>query len=795
MNETQTRLDKIDPALKAAGWSVVEGSHIIVEYPITKGRVSKSVAPKPLKADYILSYKGVKLAVVEAKSDEKDVSEAVPQAKQYAQMLDIRFTYATNGDAIYAIDMLTGEEGEVDEYPTPQELWTRTLGDADEWRDRFNEQPLFTNGTKSPRYYQEIAINRTLRAIADGRNRILLTLATGTGKTFIAFQIAWKLFQTRWNVRKTDTRPRILFLADRNVLANQAYNGFFGFAPDALVRITPDSIRKKGGVPTNGSVFFSIFQTFMTDDGTDYRFGEYPRDFFDLVIIDECHRGGARDESNWRRILEYFDSAVQIGLTATPRRDINADTYDYFGKPVYQYSLKQGIADGFLTPFRHRKMQSTIDDYIYSPEDEVISGEVDKHKVYREADFYNGNIQIRQRDEARVREFMSHIGRDEKTLVFCATQDHAGQVRDMINRLHKGNPLYAVRVTANDGDRGEQYLSEFQDNEKTIPTILTTSQKLSTGVDALNVRNIVLMRPVNSRIEFKQIIGRGTRLYDGKYFFTIYDFVKAYENFQDPEWDGEPVCPRCGNNPCTCEGVVVTGGGEGGEDNPQPPKPPCPVCGQRPCVCPKPPCPVCGQYPCVCPKPEKLEIRLSDGRARKIKFISDTMFFDAKGNPVATDDFIREMFGTMPQFFASAEELRELWASPKTREELLERLADAGYGADTLNALRPIIDAEDCDLLDVLEYIAFNVEPVKRAERVQRVQPYIATLTFKQQDFVSYLSTLYINVGYEELGSSKLAEVLKMKYGSTMDGITALGGMDAAKSTFNNFQRQLYTQA
>lgn len=790
MNESQTRLEKIDPALRRVGWGVVEDSHISVEYPITNGRVSKSVAPKPLKADYVLWYKGVKLGVVEAKSDEKDYSEAVPQAKKYAQMLDVRYSYATNGDKIYAMDMQTGTEDFIEEYPTPQELWQWTFGDCNEWRDKFYEQPLFSNGTKRPRYYQEIAINRTLTAIANGKNRILLTLATGTGKTFIAFQIAWKLFQTKWNVRKTDNRPRILFLADRNTLADQAFNGFFGFQQDALVRITPEAIKKKGAVPTNGSVFFSIFQTFMTDDGQSYRFGEYPKDFFDLVIIDECHRGGANDESNWRSILEYFDGAVQIGLTATPKRTNNADTYRYFGNPIYQYSLKQGIADGFLTPFRHRKMQSTIDDYMYSPEDEILSGEVEKGKVYKEEDFYKGNIKIKQRDEARVKEFMNLINPDEKTIVFCATQDHAGQIRDMINRLHKGNPNYAVRVTANDGDIGEMFLKEFQDNEKTIPTILTTSQKLSTGVDALNVRNIVLLRPVKSMIEFKQIIGRGTRLYDGKYYFTIYDFVKAYENFQDPEWDGEPVCPKCGNNPCTCE----EGEDEGGDDDKggTPKVKVCPVCGKRPCICPKPPCPVCGQRPCVCPKPEKLEIRLSNGTVRKIKFTKYDMFFDANCQPVSAEDFIKEMFGNMPEFFSSLDDLKEKWSSPKTREELLAKLADAGYSKETLENIRTVIDAEDSDIFDVLEYVAYNIEPINRTERVEKTKPYVLTLSSQQQDFVNYVSELYISVGYEELGASKLPEILKMKYGTAADGITKLGGLEMAKNTYNDYQKSLY---
>ena len=779
MNESQTRLEKIDVAIKQAGWGVVEESRIIVEYPIAKGRISKSMAPKPLKADYILVYKGVKLAVVEAKSDEKDVSEGVAQAKLYAKMLDIRFTYATNGDKIYAMDMHTCEEGEVMSFPSPQDLWAWTLGDSDEWRDKFYEQPLFSNGTKSPRYYQEIAINKTLAEIAKGRNRILLTLATGTGKTYIAFQIAWKLFQTRWNVKKTGNRPRILFLADRNTLANQAFNGFFGFAPDALVRIKPDSIRKSGKVPTNGSVFFTIFQTFMTGQGENYFFGEYPKDFFDLIIIDECHRGGAKDESSWRGILEYFDSAVQLGLTATPRREINADTYRYFGEPVYQYSLKQGISDGFLTPFRHCMMRGTIDDYIYSPEDEILSGEVDEGRVYNEVDFYLGNITIKQRDEARVKEFMSHINPNEKTIVFCATQNHAGQVRDMINRLHKGNPYYAVRVTANDGEIGETFLREFQDNEKTIPTILTTSQKLSTGVDALNVRNIVLLRPVKSMIEFKQIIGRGTRLYEGKYFFTIYDFVRAYENFQDAAWDGEPVCPHCGNEPCTCKDSDYTSIPEERED--------IPAVGDMEV-----------NYQADSKeveereKPQKLEIRLSDGRARRIKYIKADMFWGADGKPVAAEDFLREMFGAMPDFFSTAEELREKWATPKTREELLEKMSEAGYGIDVLKQVRKLVDAEDSDLLDVLEYIAYQTEPMERRERVRKVETFKRSLSAVEQDFVSYIIDLYLRAGVEELGTKKLPEIIKLKYGSLVDGTSTLGSIDVARNAFLNLQQCLY---
>lgn len=786
MNESQTRLDKIDPKLRAAGWSNVEESRIMTEFRITNGRISRSSNPKPLKADYVLVYKGVKLAVVEAKSDEKDVAEGVAQAKQYASMLDIRYAYATNGDRIYAIDMAQGKEGEVTDYPSPEQLWAWTFGETNEWRDRFYEQPLFSNGTKQVRYYQEIAINKALEAIARGQNRILLTLATGTGKTFIAFQICYKLFQSRWNVRKTGNRPRILFLADRNILADQAFNGFFGFQQDALVRITPKDVRKDGKVPTNGSIFFSIFQTFMTDDGKQYTFGQYPKDFFDLVIIDECHRGGANDESSWREIMNYFSSAVQIGLTATPRRDVNADTYRYFGEPVYQYSLKQGIADGFLTPFRHCKMQGTIDDYIYSPEDEVISGEVEEGKVYTEEDFYRGNITIKERDMSRVREFMKYIGDNEKTLVFCATQSHAAQIRDMINQVHGGNPHYAVRVTANDGALGEQFLKEFQDNEKTIPTVLTTSQKLSTGVDALNIRNIVLLRPIRSMIEFKQIIGRGTRLFEGKYYFTIYDFVKAYENFQDPTWDGEPVCPHCGNTPCTCgepeepgDEEIPEGDSKVKDRKPEPGKQ-----GK--------PCEKCGQYPCVCEKPEKLEIRLSDGRTRRIRYIKSDMFWDADGKPISAEDFLKGMLGELPHFFADIHELQEKWATPSTRDALLSQLDEAGYGKEVLKQIRTLIDAEGSDLLDVLEYIAYNIEPMERSERVKKTTDFVASLTSEQQEFVDYIINLYLKEGVEELGMDKLPTIVQMKYGSIPDGMSRLGGVNIAKNTFVNFQKSLY---
>ncbi|MEJ0015345.1 MAG: DEAD/DEAH box helicase family protein [Acetobacteraceae bacterium] len=554
MNEAETRAELIDPALKAAGWGVVEASRVRREV-ITLGRLQGAgVRAAQDIADYVLTYRNHKLAVIEAKRRDLADTEGIGQAKKYAEKLQTRFAYSTNGAGIYQVDMTTGVEQYVTQFPTPDELWNRVFAERNVWRDRFAAIPFEDKGGYwQARYYQDIAIRRVLEAIAAGQDRILLTLATGTGKTFIAFQLAWKLFQSRWNLAdrrregEPTRRPRILFLADRNILADQAYNAFSAFPEDALVRIDPEIIRKKGRVPKNGNIFFTIFQTFMT--GRDAAgqptpsYGDFPSDFFDFIVIDECHRGGAKDEGDWRHILNHFAPAVQLGLTATPKRRANADTYAYFGEPVYIYSLKDGINDGFLTPFKVQQIATTLDDYVYTSDDEVIEGEVEHGRRYTESDF-NRIIEITARERHRVKLFIDMIDQRQKTLVFCATQDHAGAVRDLVNQMKTSKePNYCVRVTARDGALGDQFLRTFQDNEKTIPTILTTSQKLSTGVDARNVRNIVLMRPINSMIEFKQIIGRGTRLFDGKDYFTIYDFVRGYEHFSDPEWDGEPMEP------------------------------------------------------------------------------------------------------------------------------------------------------------------------------------------------------------------------------------------------------------
>ena len=787
MNEAETRAELIDPALAAAGWGVVEGSKILREYRITAGRIEgRGRRGKADIADYVLVYRNMKLAVVEAKAEDEELTEGVGQAKDYARKLAIRHTYATNGRGIYAINMQAGQEGEIATYPTPDELWAMTFAEANAWRDRFADVPYEDKGGSHPgRYYQDIAIERVMQAIADDRQRILLTLATGTGKTFIAFQIAWKLFHSRWNLsREATRRPRILFLADRNILANQAYNAFSAFPEDALVRIDPADIRKKGKVPKNGSLFFTIFQTFLSGPNDSPYFGDYPPDFFDFIIIDECHRGGANDESNWRGILDYFSPAVQLGLTATPRRKDNVDTYAYFGDPVYIYSLKDGINDGFLTPFRLKQIATTLDEYIYTPDDTVVEGEIEAGKRYEEADF-NRILEIKEREKKRVEVFLSQIHPNEKTLVFCANQAHALAVRDLINQLKTSkDPNYCQRVTADDGALGEQYLRDFQDNEKTIPTILTTSQKLSTGVDARNVRNIVLMRPVNSMIEFKQIIGRGTRLYDGKDYFTIHDFVKAHIHFSDPEWDGEPaepeVCEKCGSNPCQCE-------------NPAPKA--CSTCGKRPCECPKEICPVCGRVQCLCEKRKKTKVKLADGKERSIQHMMSTTFWHPDGTPMSSQQFLEQLFGRLPEFFASEDELRAIWSAPGTRYRLLEGLAEAGFGNEQLAEMQKIIDAENSDLFDLLAHVAYAKAPLTREVRAANAMVYINTrFSAKQQVFLDFVLQHYIAEGVEELDQQKLTPLLRLKYGAIQDAVADLGQPEEIGMTFASFQQYLYAE-
>ena len=774
MNEAETRAELIDPKLKACGWGVVEDSKILREYNITAGKIQTGgIRGKKTIADYILVYKGIKLAVIEAKSNDLGVGEGVAQAKQYAEKLALDTTYSTNGKEIYSICMKTGAEGIVANYLSPEELWNKTFAEVNEWREKFANVPFEDkSGSWQLRYYQEIAVKNTLEALALGKERILLTLATGTGKTAIAFQIAWKLFQTRWNLKRDgNRRPRILFLADRNILADQAFNSFSAFPEDALVRISPKEISKKGTVPTNGSIFFTIFQTFMS--GTDSEgkpapyFGAYPSDYFDFIIIDECHRGGANDEGNWRAILNYFSPAVQLGLTATPKRKDNVDTYKYFGEPVYIYSLKEGINDGFLTPFKVKRIKTTMDDYTYTNDDQIIEGEVEQGKTYFEKDF-NRIIEIKAREAKRVQIYLEDANQNEKAIIFCANQEHASAIRDLVNQYKSStNPNYCVRVTANDGEIGEQFLREFQDNEKTIPTILTTSQKLSTGVDARNIRNVVLMRPVNSMIEFKQIVGRGTRLFDGKEFFTIYDYVDAFHHFSDPEWDGEPLEPGEGSEPLAAKPPKQPKESEESNQDDEKKE-----------------------------KRKRIKIKLRDGKEREIQSMISTSFWNADGKPISAQEFLNNLFGELPNLFKSEEELRTIWSNPLTRKVLLENLEKVGFPKSDLLVVQQLVSMEKSDLFDVLEYVFNgNYNSLTREQRVEASKATIfAILNDNQKEFIEFVLAKYVETGVDELDQEKLPILLTNKYQSLEDAKEVLGTAADISKLFIEFQKYLYDE-
>ncbi len=762
-SEADTRANRIDPALRDAGW--VQG--MVRREVIAKGRIVQGGRRvNPMKSDYVLHFRGQKLAAIEAKAAGILTAEGVGQAKEYAQRLNAPFAYATNGLTWYEIDM-KGGEAEVAGPPSPQSLWDRAFAVPNAWRDRFGAVPFETGGGKwEPRYYQHNAIAAALEAIALGKARILLTLATGTGKTNIAFQMCWKLFHAKWNLGgKPTRRPRILFLADRNILASQAMNSFGAFETGACFRLEPKDIAKRGAVQKNASIIFTIFQTLSTGDEGAEAFRQYPPDFFDFIIIDECHRGGANAEGSWRAIMEYFAPAVQLGLTATPKRRDNVDTYAYFGEPVYTYSLREGIEDGYLTPFRVRQFSSTLDSYQFDGADKVLAGAPDDETTYEEKDF-NRLIQIKERELHRVRTFLSEINRNEKTLVFCSTQSHAALIRDLINQEVKhSDPFYCVRVTSNDGAEGERQLEQFQLPAKTIPTILTTSQKLSTGVDAKNIRNIVLMRPINTMIEFKQIIGRGTRTFEGKDYFTIYDFVKAHLKFDDPEWDGQPVeviIDPVRLTYATPDPAEPTEMGEGVEPyEPQPKS-----------------------------KPEMVEIELANGH---IINIAGTTFWGPDGQ-MSAKDFIERMFGDLPDLFADEDELRRLWSDPDTRKVLLERLAERGYDEMILAQIQNAILADKSDIFDVLAYIAYAREPITREERAEKGAKAIqVAYDTKLAAFLSYVLGQYVETGATVLDRAHLPDFLRLKYGTPTDGLRTLGGRDAVLKSFTGFQKHLYS--
>ncbi|RAL55850.1 DEAD/DEAH box helicase [Candidatus Gracilibacteria bacterium GN02-872] len=773
-SEADTRHKFIDSQLERDGW---QKKQIICEFDFTDGRkLPGNKRGERKKADYILSYKGVKLAIIEAKKYSKEPTEGLEQAKQYAKILNIRFVFSTNGQKIYQFDMQTGFGGFIENYPEPEKLYEMVFGSENITKNILLQQNYLVSD-KKPRYYQEIAIQKTMEAIAELKNRILLNLATGTGKTVIAFQICYKLFEAKWSLDGVGKRrPKILFLADRNVLVDQAMNTFNYFEKD-YKKINGKEIKKRGGeVPKNANFFFAIYQALTggnisEDDGQEEileekYFEKYEKDFFDAIIIDECHRGGAKEDGNWAEILKYFDSAVQIGMTATPKREENRDTYKYFGNPVYEYSLKDGINDGFLTPFKIKRIKLNIDEFILQSSDIIVSGEA-KKSIYDVKDM-DKNIILEERSELIAEMILSQINTFDKTIIFCVDQVHALRMRDTINKYKTvKDPDYCVRVTSDEGEIGRNFLERFQDNDSNIPVILTSSQMLTTGVDARNVRNIVLVRNIGSIVEYKQIVGRGTRVFDGKDFFTIYDFVGSSVHFIDEIWEGpadnieeieeKDAKTRKEKNQNSNEKTTIRD-----------------ILNDKP--------------------KEKLVVIL--GKNREVKVIDvETYYMDpASGKLLSTEDFLKKLFSELPKLYENEHQLRMTWADPDKREELLRKLASLGFDEEQFVALKKMFYAEKSDIFDILSYISYETEIKNRKQRSVFGKHFASNYENPEaKEFLEFLTDLYENNGILDFAKEKLAAKVELfGHGTTMEIAEQFGGPNELVKAYYGIQKALY---
>ena len=772
-SESDTRVKLIDPKIKESSWSE---NNIVREYYFTDGR--KLIGNKRGKryfVDYLLTYKNTNLAIIEAKAQTKDPLDGLQQSINYAQKLKIDFVYATNGDKIYEQSLIEGSGRWVENYPTPDELFNKKFGQIDTKKEQTITCPFHIEGNMKPRFYQQIAVQKSIEAIASGKDRILLTLATGTGKTYIAFQIVYRLFASKWSKDGSDRRPKILFLADRNVLADQAYNTFNPLEKE-IIRLNGKEIKKRGGkVPTNANIFFAIYQSIAEnknrvietteeeseDDVTAY-YKQYPSNFFDLIIIDECHRGSANDESSWKDILNHFSSAVHLGLTATPKRDDNGDTYKYFGDPIYEYSLKDGINDGFLTPYKVKRIKTNIDEYKFDPND-IITGELDKQII--ELEKFEREVIIPKRTELIAKTILENINPMDKTIIFCVNQKHASDMKIAIDKFKsvKDNN-YCVRVTSDEGDVGRNFLEDFQNNDKDIPAIITSSKMLTTGVDAKNVRNVVLTAPIKSMTEFKQIIGRGTRVFEGKDFFTIIDFVGATNLFYDDRWDGvaEPIDePKPPKPTDSGNGEDGTTGGGGEIEPPIPPK-------------------------------EKVTI---DIKGKKLKVINiETTYVGDDGRPLKTDEYLELLIGILGKFYNDEQGLRDIWSNPAHRKDLLNRLKEINIDESQLEDLKEIFEAVNSDIYDVLAHLSFNLDIKTRNERAIAVENSNFIEKYhneKAKDFIEFILEKYIKYGFKELEENKLSTLIEQSGFDKKDLMASFGEFKIRDEYFE-LQKEIY---
>lgn len=797
MNEADTCRKFITPKLQSAGWD--ESPYLLAEqrtFTNPKGRIrivgGKIVRGEPKRADYLLGYRrDFPIAVVEAKADYKSPSAGLSQAKEYAEILGLKFAYSSNGKGIVEFDFTTGQERSIEDFPGPEELWSRLQG-KDPLAEPVKEKllaPYYNDPDRAPRYYQQIAINRAVEAVMRGQNRILITMATGTGKTVVAFQICYKLWSARWNRANDPVKhPKILFLADRNILVDDPKDKTFIPFGDARHKIS------NGEVVKSREMYFAIYQAIAEDERRPGLYREFAPDFFDLIIIDECHRGSARSDSNWREILEYFEPAIQIGMTATPLRKDNKATYRYFGNPIYQYSLRQGLDDGFLAPYRVHRVVTSADATGWRP----TKGELDRlgreipDEEYHTPEFEQ-RLSLRPRTEAiakHLTHFLKQTNRFDKTIVFCVDQEHAEEMRSILSNLNadlvRQHPNYVCRVTSDEGNIGKGHLGTFQELESETPVILTTSQLLSTGVDAPMVKNVVLIRIIGAMTEFKQIIGRGTRLREdyGKYYFNILDYTgTATTHFADSEFDGDPEfiseeeIDEDGNTTTTT--IVDPEGYEQEEDD-----------GTTIDEDPPGPGPIIIDPPEPPPEPRKFYV--DTGKVRISAHVTQDL--DAEGKQLRVSEFRDYTSELVRSLFTDVADFRHGWADPDRRSEILAEFEAKGID---LNKAGEVFENPDADPFDLLCHIAWNAPVQTRAERAARLRKEAPSF-FEQhgeqaRQILDALLTKYADHGPSEFSIPDSLKVPPLsELGNVSEIIERFGDAEKLRKAVTELQKRLY---
>ena len=766
MSEEDIKLQYITPSITSK-WSQ---ENITMETPVTDGKINLKgnfvFREKPKRADYILYLSANNpIAVVEAKDNRHSISHGLQQAMAYAQMLDVPFAYSSNGDGFAEHDFLTGREREIrlDEFPTEQELIARYKRESGltSRQEAILEQPYYTSqNTHPPRYYQRIAINRTVDAIARGQQRLLLVMATGTGKTYTAFQIVYRTLQS-------GLKRKILYLADRNILVDQSIQQ--DFTPLEKVTHKINVAKDDKRTITSHQVYFSLYQQLVGDDGQEHFSELFPPDFFDLIIVDECHRGSAKEESRWRRILEYFQSATQIGMTATPKETKYISNLSYFGEPVYTYSLKEGIEDGFLAPFKVVNITTDIGEG-WRPR----KGQKDIHgveipdRVYTNSDF-DYTIIIKDRIwqvASEITKYLKSTDRMAKTIVFCATEDAALRMRDALAKLNadmmKENPDYVVRITGGD-EYGKGKLKYFISVSSPYPVIATTSKLLSTGADCKMTKLIVLDEMIGSMTEFKQIIGRGTRLREkeGKTHFVVMDFRNVTRLFADPDWDGpieinEGFMP--GGKPDDPHDLP-DGDEQGGPDTP----------------------------------PEPTQKPIVDRNGCKVQIIHKTVsVYDAGGKLLRQESIVDYTKENIWGEYASLDNFIRQWSAQEKKEQIRDLLRDRGIDLELLKADQNMTDVDDFDFIC---HVAFDKKPLTRKERADNVKKrdFFSKYSGVAREVLEALLDKYRNTGIYEIEKTdilKLDPFLKLGKPSKIAGY--FGGKQGYLKAVHELEQAIY---